>query len=75
MTIEHPAGVNAYHLNYTKKTFSNLGHRRVLIIAKNAPRRKRGLRYRGVTHVSPQTAAQYGNPTAPVVSFKALNDR
>lgn len=76
VSIEHPAGVNAYHLAYSKRPFSNLGHRRVLIIARNTTEAKAWAAATGlVTHVSPQTSAQYGNPTAPVVSFKPLYDR
>ncbi|HET9448605.1 MAG TPA: hypothetical protein VFO35_20200 [Steroidobacteraceae bacterium] len=75
VSIEHPAGLNAYHLAYAKKPFSNLGHRRVLVIARNATEARQWANVSAVTHVSPQTSAQYGYPTAPVVSFKALYDR
>jgi hypothetical protein len=74
--LEHPAnGVNAFHLNYAKKKFGNLGHRRVLVIAKNATEARQWSNTGVVTHVSPQVSAQYKYPTAPVVSFKRLNDR
>jgi hypothetical protein len=75
VSIEHPAGVSAYHLAYARKPFSNLGHRRVLIIARNSTEARQWANVSAVTHVSPQTSAQYGNPTAPVVSFKRLTDR
>jgi hypothetical protein len=75
VSIEHPVGVNSYHLAYAKKPFSNLGHRRVLIIARNTTEAKQWSATGVVTHVSPQTSSQYGYPTYPVVSFKALYDR
>jgi hypothetical protein len=75
VSIEHPAGVSAYHLAYARKPFSNLGHRRVLIIARNSTEARQWANVSAVTHVSPQTSAQYGNPTAPVTSFKRLTDR
>jgi hypothetical protein len=76
VNLEHPAnGLNPFHLAYVKKSFSNLGHRRVLVIAKSATEARQWAATGYVTHVSPQLASQYGNPTAPVVSFKALTDR
>ena len=72
--IEHHK-VNTYHVNYIKQAFSNLGHRRILIIAKT---REDGVAWAKVpqaTHVAAQNATQYGNPTTPVTSFKALSDR
>jgi TM1410 hypothetical-related protein. len=76
VNLEHPYnGVNPYHLAYAKKPFSNLGHRRLLVTAKSATEAKAWAAYSFVTHVSPQVASQYGNPTVPVVSFKALTDR
>jgi len=76
VSLEHPAnGVNAFHLAYAKKRFGNLGQRRVLIIAKNATEARAWAATGAVTHVSPQVSAQYKYPTAPVVSFRALNDR
>jgi len=75
VSIEHPAGVNAYHLAYARKPFGNLGHRRVLVIARNSDEARAWAATGVVSHVSPQTNLQYRYPTAPVVSFKALYDR
>lgn len=72
--IEHHA-VNAYHVNYIKNAFSNLGHRRVLIIAKNTTEARAWLSVPQASHVTGQSASQYGYPLAPITSFKALNDR
>jgi hypothetical protein len=71
VTIEgHP--LNSYHLAYIKKPFSNLGHKRTLIISKDA----KAWAATGVpTHVTAQVPSQYGAPLAPVVGFKALSDR
>ena len=71
--IEHPASVGAYHVNYVKKPFGNLGHRRVLVIGRDAAAARAWAVVPGVTHVSSQ--AYYRYPTVPPVSFKALTDR
>ncbi|HKS53975.1 MAG TPA: hypothetical protein VJS12_01750 [Steroidobacteraceae bacterium] len=73
--LEHPPGVTAYHSNYVKRAFSNLGHRRVMIIARNTTEAKAWALKTGVTHVSNQTSSQYAYPTVPPISFKALSDR
>jgi hypothetical protein len=73
--IEHPAGVTAYHKAYVKRAFSNLGHRRVVIIARNTDEARAWALQTGVTHVSDQATAHYGYPTVPPISFKALFDR
>jgi hypothetical protein len=75
VVIEHPNGVNAYHKAYVGRSFSNLGHRRVLVIGRSASDARAWAGVRGVTHVSPQQTSQYGAPIAPPVAFKALNDR
>jgi hypothetical protein len=64
--------LNSYHLAYIKKPFSNLGHKRTLVISPDA----KAWSATGVpTHVTAQTPSTYGAPLAPVVGFKALNDR
>jgi hypothetical protein len=66
----HP--YNSYHLAYIKKPFSNLGHKRTLIISSDA----KTWAATGVpTHVTAQKPSTYGYPLAPVVGFKALYDR
>jgi hypothetical protein len=73
VSIEHPASVNAFHVNYVKKAFSNLGHRRVLVIGRDATDARNWAAVAGVTHVNSQR--DYSYPTVPPVSFKALYDR
>ena len=75
VAIEHPAlGVPAWHKAYASKAFGNVGHRRVLVIARDATDAKKwSSTVPGVTHVSSQT--YYGYPTVPPVPFKALTDR
>lgn len=75
VSLEHPQGTNAFHVNYAKKAFSNLGHRRVLVIANGTDHARAWAGLTGVTHVSNQVSAQYGAATVPPVGFKALNDR
>lgn len=73
--LEHPPGVTAYHSKYVKRAFSNLGHRRVMIIARNTTEAKAWAAATGVTHVSNQTSQQYAYPTVPPIAFRALSDR
>jgi hypothetical protein len=73
--IEHPNGVNAYHSKYVKRAFSNLGHRRVVVIGRTTADAKAWAAVGGVTHVSSQPTSHYGYPTVPPVAFKVLNDR
>ncbi len=74
VAIEHHL-LNSYHLTYIKKPFSNLGHKRTLIISKTTADAKAWAATGVPTHVTGQAASQYGYPLAPVVSFKALTDR
>jgi hypothetical protein len=73
--LEHPPGVTAYHKKYVQRTFSNLGHRRVMIIARDTTEAKAWAIVPGVTHVSNQASSHYSYPTVPPISFKALADR
>lgn len=75
VALEHPKPLNPWHVNYAARPFSNLGHRRVLVIANTRADAQAWARVRGVTHVSDQTAAQYKHPNPPAVSFQALTDR
>lgn len=72
--IEHHP-VNTFHVNYIKNAFSNLGHRRVLIIAKDKTNAVAWSKVPQATHVAGQAASQYGYPLVPYISFKALSDR
>ncbi|HKU17142.1 MAG TPA: hypothetical protein VJQ52_22295 [Steroidobacteraceae bacterium] len=71
--LEHPAGLTTYYKNYAAKAFSNLGHRRMFVIARSASEARAWANVKGVTHVSSQ--AKYNNPTVPPVPFRALSDR
>ncbi|HKQ80731.1 MAG TPA: hypothetical protein VJS42_00925 [Steroidobacteraceae bacterium] len=75
VSIEHPKlGAPAWHKNYASKPFGSLGHRRVLVIARDATdARLWASTVPKVTHVSSQM--YYGYPTVPAVSFKPLYDR
>lgn len=75
VSIEHPSGLNKFHVAYAGKTFGNLGHRRVMIIGNSADHARDWAGVRGVTHVSSQVSSHYGYPTVPPVGFKALTDR
>jgi hypothetical protein len=75
VSLEHPPLLNKYHVAYAGKTFSNLGHRRVLVIGSDASDAQAWAGVKGVTHVSSQTSSHYSYPTVPPISFKALADR
>jgi hypothetical protein len=75
VVLEHPKPLNPWHVNYVKKPFGNLGHRRVLVIANSRSEAQAWSKVPGVTHVSDQTSAQYKNPNPPPVAFQRLNDR
>lgn len=66
---------NSYHLAYIKKAFSNLGHKRTLIISRSTADAKLWASTGVPTFVTAQTAAQYGYPQLPITSFKPLYDR
>ncbi|WP_129646826.1 hypothetical protein [Peristeroidobacter agariperforans] len=75
VALEHPKPLSPWHVNYAARPFSNLGHRRVLVIANTKTDAQAWAKVKGVTHVSDQTSAQYKNPNPPAVGFQALNDR
>ena len=75
VALEHPRPLSPWHVAYARRTFSNLGHRRVLVIANTRADARAWANVPGVTHVSDQTSAQYRNPNAPAVPFQALTDR
>lgn len=75
VTIEHPKPLSPWHASYAGRSFGNLGHRRVLIIANTRSEAQAWARVPGVTHVSDQTSSQYRNPNPPAVAFQVLRDR
>lgn len=74
IALEHPTlYVRPYHKAQVAHTFGNLGHRRVLVIARDATEARAWAAVPGVTHVSSQLTYKY--PNTPPVGFKALTDR
>jgi hypothetical protein len=74
IVLEHPTlYIRPYHKAQVAHTFSNLGHRRVFVIARTTTEARDWAAVKGVTHVSNQMTYKY--PTVPPVSFKALTDR
>jgi len=75
VVLEHPKLSSAWHKSYAGRTFGDLGHRRVLVIANNTADAVQWSKVRGVTHVSDQPTAQYAHPNEPAVGFHPLHDR
>jgi hypothetical protein len=75
VVFEHTKLSSDWHKRYAGKRFSDLGHRRVLVIANNESEALQWAEVSGVTHVSDQTKAQYAHPNVPVVAFHRLVDR
>jgi hypothetical protein len=74
IALEHPTlYLRPYHRGQVGHAFSNLGHRRVLVIARSTTEARDWAAVPGVTHVSNQITYKY--PTYPPVGFKALYDR
>ncbi|HSD74936.1 MAG TPA: hypothetical protein VLB75_09215 [Steroidobacteraceae bacterium] len=73
VAMEHHASTSAFHRAYAARTFSNLGHRRVIVIGRDTADALAWKDVQGVTHVSNQ--ATYAQVTAPVISFRRLTDR
>jgi hypothetical protein len=71
--VEHHAPDSAYHMRVAGKPYSNLGHRRVLAIARDAAEAQQWATVQGVTHVSSQVT--YGSVPPPPVAFHRLTDR
>jgi hypothetical protein len=73
--LEHHKYSSTWHKNYIGRRFSDLGQRRVFVIANNTSEALLWAKVPGVTHVSNQTNAQYRYPNVPVVPFSYLGDR
>ena len=71
IVLEHPT-FTELHRQYAQRKYSDLGHRRVLVIAREGDALK-WARVPGVTNVSDQKS--YGHPNAPVVQFNPRSDR
>jgi len=72
IVLEHPA-FDEYHQKQAMHTFSDLGHRRVLVIARSTDDAQRWAQVPGVTHISDQP--KYDHPGLPPVPFTKLKDR
>ena len=72
VVLEHPE-LNKYHRKYAGRTFSDLGHRRVLVIARSTEDARAWAHVPGVTNVTDER--KYGHPDEPLVPFTALEDR
>jgi hypothetical protein len=68
IVLEH-SKLDDWHRRNAGHPFSNLGHRRVLVIARDAQDALTWARVPGVTHVSDQE--KYEHPNKPVVPFDA----
>ncbi|MBL8270185.1 hypothetical protein [Steroidobacter sp.] len=75
--LEHPKAGSSWHLKQASKPFSDLGHRRVLVVATDHEAAQEWAKAAGVTHVSDQAggARQYAHPTEPPIAFEPLHDR
>jgi hypothetical protein len=72
VVLEHPP-LNDYHRKYAGRAFGDLGHRRVLVMARSTEDAIAWARVPGVTNVTDER--NYAHPGAPLVPFTALNDR
>ena len=75
--LEHPKSGSPWHIKNAGKPFSDLGHRRVLVVARDKASAQEWAKVKGVTHVSDQSGGsnQYAHPNPPVVPFEPLSDR
>lgn len=75
--LEHPKAGSPWHIKNAGKPFGDLGHRRVLVVAKDTESAQAWAKVPGVTHVSDQSGGsnQYAHPNEPAVSFEPLHDR
>jgi hypothetical protein len=75
IVLEHHKPTSAWHKEYAGRKFSNLGQRRVLIVANSAAEAKEWAKVPGVTHVANQPTGYYKFPPMPAVPFNYLGDR
>lgn len=74
--LEHFDPDGAYHRRIAGKPYGNLGHHRVLAIARSTDEARQWADVQGVTHVSDQsTELGYGTVTPPPIGFHRLTDR
>ncbi|HVF18094.1 MAG TPA: hypothetical protein VNA21_14335 [Steroidobacteraceae bacterium] len=73
--LEHHKYSSTWHKNYISRKFSDLGQRRVFVIANSTSEALLWAKVPGVTHVSDQKSSQYRYPNLPVVPFSYRGDR
>jgi hypothetical protein len=75
--LEHPKAGSPWHIKNASKPYSDLGHRRVLVVAKDKESAQAWAKVKGVTHVSDQSGGsnQYAHPNQPAVPFEPMHDR
>jgi hypothetical protein len=75
--LEHPKAGSQWHIKNASKAFADLGHRRVLVVARDKESAQAWAKVKGVTHVSDQSGGsdQYAHPNEPAVPFEPLHDR
>lgn len=74
--LEHPKVGSKWHEKQAAKTFGDLGHRRVLVVASGPDDARAWAKVKGVTHVCSQVGkGEYVHPTEPPVPFTPLHDR
>ena len=71
--LEHPVVTSSFKQAYAGRSFTNLGHRRMLVIASSSSDVSTWTGIQGVTHISDQQS--YSNPDPHPVPFYALSDR
>ncbi len=79
ITREHHSSTEVPQTNYAQAEYSNLGHRRVIIIANDATDELAWRNKQGVTHVTSQPTYAYApaptQPVSPTKTFTRLTDR
>ena len=75
ISIELHSPTSAYHQRVAGKPYGNLGHRRVIAVALSTADAQQWATVQGVTHVTDQTAAEYGSVKPPSIGFHRLTDR
>jgi hypothetical protein len=73
--LEHPRSGSSLAMKNAGRPFSDLGHRRVLVVAADQESAREWAQVKGVTHVSDQGPGGYAHPNPPAVSFEPLRDR
>jgi len=74
--LEHPKVGSKWQEKQAGKPYGDLGHRRVLVVARGPEAARAWAKVKGVTDVSSQFGdREYEHPTVPPVPFEPLHDR